>query len=138
MRMFDLQGRLRNRNVSKYLINWKKKSRSKLQKQVKDFFEPYWNAHIVYEEFPVYGSRMKIDILNATLKIAIEVNGPQHSAFNKFFHGNSRAKFLSSIRRDFQKSEWLEKNDYKLIEIEGSDVEKLSKEYMKNFFGVTI
>ena len=75
MRLYNIHGRIQNRNVSKYLINWSKKSRSKLQKRVKDFFKPYWLAHIVYEEFPVYGTRLKVDILNATIKVAIEVNG---------------------------------------------------------------
>ena len=138
MRMFDLQGRVRNKNVSKYLINWTEKSRSKLQKRAKDFLKTHWKAHVVYEEFPVYGSRMKVDILNATIKVAVEVNGPQHSSFNKFFHGNSRAKYLMSIKRDWEKAEWLEKNGYKLIELEESDLEKLSKSYIQKVFDVTI
>lgn len=138
MRMFDLHGRTRNKNVSKYLIDWDKKSRSKLQKRAKDFFRGHWKAHVVYEEFPVYGTRMKVDILNATLKVAVEVNGPQHSSFNKFFHNNSRAKYLRSIKRDWEKAKWLEKNGYKLIELEESDLDALSKNYIKKVFGIVI
>ena len=138
MRLYNIHGRLQKRSVSKYVVNWDKKSRSKLQKRVKDFFKPFWLAHVVYEEFPVYGSRMKVDFLNATIKVAVEVNGPQHSSFNKFFHSNSRAKYLTAIRRDFEKSEWLKKNGYSLIEIEESDIDSLSKEYIKNIFDVTI
>ena len=138
MRLYNIHGRIQNRSVSKYLINWNKKSRSKLQKRVKDFFRPYWLAHIVYEEFPVYGTRLKVDILNATIKVAIEVNGPQHSSFNKFFHGNSRAKYLASIKRDHEKQLWLEKNQYKLIELEESDLEYLSKKYIEDTFKIKI
>tara|TARA_R100000808_G_C2152301_1_gene161625 strand:+ start:1033 stop:1449 length:417 start_codon:yes stop_codon:yes gene_type:complete len=138
MRMFDLHGRQRNKSVSKYLIDWNKKSRSKLQKKAKDFFKTHWKAHVVYEEFPVYGTRMKVDILNATIKVAVEVNGPQHSSFNKFFHDNSRAKYLRSIKRDWEKAKWLEKNGYQLIELEESDLEKLSKSYIEKVFGITI
>jgi hypothetical protein len=136
MRLYNIHGRTQSRNVSKYLIHWNKKSRSKLQKRVKDFFKPYWLAHIVYEEFPVYGTRLKVDILNATIKVAIEVNGPQHSSFNKFFHGNSRAKYLASIKRDHEKRCWLEKNQYKLIELEESDIKNLSKEFIESTFKI--
>ena len=138
MRLYSVNGKLQNKSVSKYLIDWNKKSRSKLQKRAKDFLKPHWLAHVVYEEFPVYGTRLKVDILNATIKVAVEVNGPQHSSFNKFFHGNSRAKYLSSIKRDHQKAEWLEKNGYKLIEIEESDMENLSKEFIETTFGIRI
>ena len=92
----------------------------------------------MYEEFPVYGTRLKVDILNATIKVAIEVNGPQHSSFNKFFHGNSRAKYLASIKRDWEKANWLEKNGYKLIELEESDLEDLSKKYIEDTFKIKI
>lgn len=85
---------------------------------------------MVYEEFPVYGTRMKVDILNATKKIAVEVNGRQHSNFNAFFHNNSRAKYLASIKRDVQKREWLEKNSFTLIEIEEHEVPLLSEEFI--------
>tara|TARA_B100000029_G_scaffold357715_1_gene350488 strand:- start:109 stop:525 length:417 start_codon:yes stop_codon:yes gene_type:complete len=138
MRLLNIHGRPQNKSVSKYLIDWNKKSRSKLQKKVKDFFKPYWLGHIVYEEFPVYGTRLKVDILNATIKVAVEVNGPQHSSFNKFFHNNSRAKYLSSIKRDHQKAEWLKKNNYKLIELEESDLENLSRDFIEKTFQVKI
>ena len=138
MRLYNINGRLQNRSVSKYLIDWNKKSRSKLQKRVKDFLKSHWVAHVVYEEFPVYGTRLKVDILNATIKVAVEVNGPQHSSFNKFFHGNSRAKYLASIKRDWQKANWLEKNGYKLIELEESDLENLSKESIEKTFKIKI
>ena len=138
MRLFNVHGRMQSKSVSKHIIDWGKKSRSKLQKRVKDFLKPHWLGHIVYEEFPVYGTRLKVDILNATIKVAVEVNGPQHSSFNKFFHGNSRAKYLSSIKRDHQKAEWLEKNGYKLIELEESDMENLSKEYIEDTFDIKI
>lgn len=138
MRLYNVNGKLQNKSVSKYLINWNKKSRSKLQKRVKDFLQSHWLAHVVYEEFPVYGTRLKVDILNATIKVAIEVNGPQHSSFNKFFHGNSRAKYLASIKRDWQKANWLKKNGYKLIELEESDMENLSKEFIETTFGTKI
>ena len=117
MRLYNIYGRLENKSVNKYLIKWDGKSRSNLQFDVKQFLKRYWKSCVVYEEFPVYGSRMKVDILNATKKLAVEVNGAQHGNFNKFFHANSRVNYLKSINRDFKKLEWLEQNNYNLIEI---------------------
>ena len=74
---------------------------------------------------------MKVDMINATKKIAVEVNGEQHSSFNKFFHNNSRANYLKSIKRDWRKTEWLEKNDFTIIEIYPKDLKKLSPEYIE-------
>jgi very-short-patch-repair endonuclease len=138
MRLFNLSGRLISKNVSKYRIDWDAHSKSKLQFEVKQFLKEFWLNHIVYEEFPVYGSRMRVDFLNATRKIAVEVNGAQHASFNKFFHQNSRAKYLSSIRRDYEKYEWLMKNEYKFIEIEPQDLKELSHKFIIDKFGIDL
>ena len=66
MRLLNTYGRLEKRNVNKYLIKWDDPSRSKIQFEVKQFLKRYWQSCVVYEEFPVYGSRMNVDILNAT------------------------------------------------------------------------
>ena len=124
--------------MAKYSIDWDKKSRSKIQFKVKQFLKTYWKSHVVFEEFPVYGTKLKVDILNATIKVAVEVQGRQHSSFNKFFHGNSRAKYLASIKRDFQKSQWLEMNNYKLIEVEESEIDLISKQFFEENFQIKL
>ena len=138
MRLLNINGRLQKKSVSKYLINWNKKSRSKVQFKTKKFLEPFWKGHIVYEEFPVYGSRMTVDILNATKKLAVEVQGKQHGEFNKFFHVNSRLKYLEGIKRDIKKAEWLENNGFILLEIEEDEVDSLSLEFFLEKFGMGI
>jgi len=137
MRLLNINGKLVHKNVGKKRIKWTKKSRSKLQTTVKNFLEEFWKTHIVFEEFPVYGTRMSVDFLNATKKIAIEVNGRQHSEYVKFFHG-SRLDYFKSIKRDVQKAEWLEMNEYTLIELERKDVEKLSLDSIEELCGVSI
>ena len=104
MRLYNIYGRLVNYNVNKYLINWTGKCRSDIQFFVKTFLRPYWQSQIVYEEFTVYGSILKVDILNATRKIGIEIQGKQHYNFNKHFHNNSSAKYLQSIKNDYKKT----------------------------------
>lgn len=138
LKLFSASGRLMSKNITKYLIKWNRPSKSKLQFKVKQFLRPYWQYQSVYEEFPVYGTRMSVDLLNLTRKIAIEVNGPQHRKFNEFFHNNSKAVYLDSIKRDWKKTEWLEKNGFRLIEIEDKEVDGVTVEFIKNKFGVDI
>lgn len=137
MRMFNVKGRLVSKNTSKYLIDWDKPSRSKLQFKVKQFLKPYWCSSIVFEEYPVFGTLLKVDILNATYKIAIEINGPQHSEFHYFHNGNPQ-EFINSIRRDMTKVNWLELNEYKLCEINFDEIDLLSKKFFLEKFEVTL
>jgi hypothetical protein len=138
MRLLNVNGALVNKNVRNYLVNWEGKSRSKLQYKFKQFFYPYWKNHIVYEEFPVYGSMLKVDLLNATKKIAVEIQGNQHESFNKFFHDNSRLKYLQSIKRDVKKVKWLEMNEFKFLELYEDDLKSLSPQYIEEKCGILI
>ena len=69
---------------------------------------------------------MKVDILNATKKIAIEVQGSQHTKYNKFFHAGNRSNYLQQLKRDEMKFKFCELNEISLIEIYDSDTIDLS------------
>jgi hypothetical protein len=138
MRLYNINGKLVNRGVNKYLIKWGKKSRSKAQFNVKQFLKKYWSTHVVFEEFPVYGTKMHVDILNATIKVAVEVDGAQHDTFVPFFHQNSRLNYLKGIKRDYIKHSWLEKNGFTVIQILDSEVQNLSKKYFKDNFSLSL
>ena len=114
-----------------YLIKWEASSRSKLQYSVKEFIKPYWDMDIVFEEFPIVGSKMSLDFYNSNKNIAIEVQGGQHLKYTPFFHGKSKSTFLSQIRRDNDKQKFCELNNIKLVEIYPHDV--LSKDLFKSF-----
>lgn len=113
------------RNPKKYLIDWKSDSRSKFQKGVKDFLCPYWQGDIVFEEFKIVGTRMSFDFYNANKKIAIEVQGGQHTKFVKFFHGD-RFKYLEQLKRDDKKLRFCEINGIALVEIYPDDTVDLA------------
>lgn len=115
--------------VQKYIIDWESKSRSKFQKSVKDFLRAYWDRDVVFEEFPVAGTRMTLDFYNANEKIAIEVQGGQHTKYVPFFHGNYKNNYLMQLKRDHQKNDFCELNDIKLVEVYEKD--KLSKDFFK-------
>ena len=138
MRLLNINGKLINKNIKKYIINWDGKSRSKLQFKFKQFFYLYWKNHIVYEEFPVYGTMLKVDFLNATKKIAVEVQGNQHESFNKFFHNDSRLKYLQSIKRDVEKEKWLKINQFKFLELYEQDLKNISPQYIEEKFNISI
>lgn len=124
-------------NINKHRLNWKKKSRSIFQTQVKNFLEPYWRSHIVCEEVPVLGTRMTIDIINFTLNIAIEVQGDQHQNFNPHFHRNQEVNFLKQINHDMVKLNWMEKNKFLFIEIYPQDM-PLTKSFFKDKYDLDI
>ena len=128
MRLLNIYGRLQYKNVEKYRVDWEASCRSKIQFKVKTFLRQYWENHIVYEEFPVYGTRLK----------AIEVQGKQHEQFNKHFHSNSRLKYLQSIKRDVKKSQWLEKNDFTVVEIMQDEVPTLDEQFFLDKYGITL
>jgi hypothetical protein len=138
VRLKNIYGRYVNKNVEKYRIDWEEKSRSKAQFRTKEFLKQYWQNDIVYEEFPVYGTRMKVDIVNMTKKIAIEVQGNQHYSFNKHFHKNSRLKYLASLKRDVKKIEWLELNDFLVAEITEDETKSLSRKFFEESFGINL
>ena len=114
-----------------YMVKWDRPSRSKMQFGVKEFVKTYWFNDVVFEEFPIVGTRMSLDLYNANKNIAIEVQGAQHLKYTPFFHGKSKTTFLSQIRRDNDKEEFCKLNDIKLVEVYPED--KLSVDLFKSF-----
>ena len=92
MQFKTLTGRTRRIvKPKKYLIDWSAPSRSKLQYGVKKLLKKYWGKHVVFEEFPVAGTKLSLDFYNANKKIAIEVQGDQHTKYVPFFHGKNKS-----------------------------------------------
>ena len=70
-------------------------------------------------------------MFNASDKTVIEVSPIQHQQYNAFLHG-SRLNYLEAQKRDLQKIDWCNINNFKYIEIDeqdlkGSDEDILSK-----------
>jgi hypothetical protein len=118
-------------------IKWSIKRASDAQYRTKLFLKEFWEQDAVFEEFIIPGSRLRVDFINFTKKIAVEVSGRQHEEFNKFFHKN-RIGFIKSVKRDFQKIKWLEINDIKLIEIYDHETFNLNKKEIEEKFSVAL
>jgi hypothetical protein len=122
MKFLDPLGKQRNlKNAKKYLIDWELDSRSKFQNRVKVFLKNYWGNDVVFEEFRIVGTRLSLDFYNANKKIAVEVQGDQHTKYVKHFHKN-RLQYLDQLRRDQKKLDFCDLNDIKLLEVYTTDV----------------
>lgn len=119
MKIKNLYGKEVTVNTSKYSIDWEKKV-SRPQKIVKDIIRPLWEGNIVCEEFRIPSSKLRIDLVNFTLCIVIEVSPKSSHSFNEFFHKN-RSGFLSSCKRDITKQEWCQTNGFIYVELTEQD-----------------
>ncbi len=88
-----------------------------------------WYGDIVFEELPVVGTRLTLDFYNANQKIAIEVQGAQHSKYVKHFHDH-RVNFLRQLKRDEMKQQFCDLNSILLIEIYPDD--PLTKKFFQS------
>ena len=61
-----------------------------------------------------------MDFYNANKRVAVEVQGAQHTKFVKHFHKN-RLKYLEQLRRDQKKLDFCEMNDITMVEIYPED-----------------
>ncbi len=122
------------KKAKNYLIDWEGSSRRKIQFNVKKFLYKYWKNHIVFEEFPVAGTKLSLDFYNANKKIAVEVQGKQHTKYVPFFHGKNKINYINQLQRDRDKLKFCEINKIQLIEIYDGDVvdEKLFKSFGVN------
>ena len=121
----------RVKNAKKYLIEWDSSSRSKMQFAVKQYLKQYWLHDIVFEEFPLVGSKMTFDFYNSNKNVIVEVQGGQHLKHTPFFHGKSKSNFLNQIKRDNDKQKFCQINNVDLVEIYPND--ELSVELFKSF-----
>jgi hypothetical protein len=137
MRLLNVRGKPTNLNVARFAIKWDGDSLSSPQFKVKQFLKPYWQFDMCYEEFPVFGSRLKVDILNATKKVGVEIHGPQHEEFH-YFHNKSRFNYLKGIKNDVIKTEWLEKNGFTLVVIYTKEVDLISPAFFLDKFGISL
>ncbi|NCF42127.1 MAG: hypothetical protein GWP32_04455 [Bacteroidetes bacterium] len=132
MRFNTLTGAKRTvKKPKKFLIDWDGKSRSKIQFSAKQFLKKYWSKHVVFEEFPVAGTKLSLDFYNANKKIAVEVQGKQHTKYVPFFHGKNKINYINQLKRDQDKLKFCEINDIQLVEI--YDGEEVNEKLFQNF-----
>lgn len=125
-----------NVNINKYIIDWNQ-SPSKEQRILQDFLYPFWKNKIILSEFRIPGSLLRVDILNITDRIGVEYSPDSSHDYNVYFH-HDRNGFLKKIKSDINKIEWLEANNFKVIEIIKEDLENLSKRFFLDKFDILL
>ena len=124
-------------NEKKYLVKWDIKKASKLQFAAKQFFYPFWRDHTVLEEFRIPSSLLRIDLLNLTKKIVVEIHGRQHTDYVKHFHGN-REGYRAAWLKDIEKEDWISKAGFKFVEVFEKDVPLLSRKFFMDKYDIDI
>ncbi len=110
MKLKTLSGRPCSVSHKPYVIDWSPaREVSKPQAAVKQFLRPYWERDLVLEEMPIRGGGrpMRLDLVNISKGIAVEVSPSSSHSFNKFFHNNSFATFQNALKRDMKKEDWV-------------------------------
>lgn len=132
MKFKTLNGKSKDVKVTKYFIKWNDDSLSKFQFNVKQFLKPFWENNLCFEEFPVAGTKMRVDIINFSKRIAIECNGTQHEDPKSFYHKDYKS-FLAQVERDLKKEEFCVLNGIKFIEIYETDMPLSIRFFRKKF-----
>lgn len=126
-------------NLEDYRIDWEKRDDvSRPQTLVKDFLYPYWKSHVVTWETRIPSSLLRVDIINWTRHIAVEVSPKGSHSYNPHFHKGSKAVFGAAMKREMGKTEWLEKNGFIVCEIFDEDFAVLSPKWFLDTYGVTL
>jgi hypothetical protein len=131
-------GREVNFNPAQYKIDWERKV-SGPQKTVKDFLFKFWKNDIVLEEMllPKSGKK-RLDLVNLSRKVIIEVSPDSvHLEFNQFMHG-SRAGYLKKLKADSEKMQLAELNGFKFIELNDEHLNNLTKKMFKETFDLDL
>lgn len=139
MKLYKLNSRTQvNVNIAKWLIDWDHlRQVSKPQTAVANFLRPYWQSHVVCMEFIIPGSLLRVDFVNFTRKLAVEVSPKATHSFSSFFHKN-RPTYGASFNRELDKADWLEQHGIKLIEIFDDDLPHLSLSWFKFKYDVDL
>lgn len=120
MKLLNLKGYEVKFNEVKYLIDWDKEV-SKPQKRVKDILKQHWIGNRVCEEALIPSSRMRIDLINFTQMVVVEVSPKGSHSYNEFFNKN-RSNYLRAAKRDISKAAWAEMNGFRFVEINDEDL----------------
>jgi hypothetical protein len=128
---FVLNGKPVKAEPQKYVIDWSR-AVSKPQKAVKDFLYPYWKNHVCLEEFRIPRTLLRIDLLNLTRHIVVEVSpAATHREYNPHFHRGNRFNYLKTLKRDADKEAWAKENKFTFIEIYEDDIPILSPKWFE-------
>lgn len=118
--------------------NWKPRgaefcdsSKSKLHLQIRELIKYKYPYDIVLEEVILPGSKrfktskdLIADFYVPNRMLILEAHGEQHYSYNSFFFKN-KFEFSKAKRRDFDKQQWCEMNNIRLVCLKYSDTPEI-------------
>lgn len=116
---------------------------SSIANTIYDILKEAFPLNIIQKEHYIYykGTRLFFDFLIKDLNVLIEVQGRQHTAFVKHFHGDKSA-FLKQKNRDNFKIQYIQENEkYCLVRFNYDEkltkrrvIKKISKAIEEGFY----
>jgi very-short-patch-repair endonuclease len=103
---------------SRFFNDETREGASKLHKRVWGIVRQNFSDWSFVQEAPVKIGQQTLFVdmcCNSPFKVAIEIQGRQHSEFNEFFHGTVN-EFNKQCVRDKKKAEFLKDNGYAFVE----------------------
>lgn len=116
MKFVDTRGREHFIDLRPSKWKVKEEGRGKYQSEVGEIVKALFPNELLLEEFPCLGEGLFLDFFMPKKKIAVEVQGQQHSSYNAFFH-KDKSDFILQQRRDVLKQRWCDANKIKLVHI---------------------
>jgi len=116
LKVIDLDGNESHFDLAK---NRRKANPSSYHREATNIIRDNWPSINFLEEIPIkiqQGLTLYIDIYIPLWRKAIEIHGPQHYKFNKFFHLD-RFALAKQQKNDKLKLEWCELNEIEFIEL---------------------
>lgn len=104
--------------TSKWPLKSEALCRSKVQYRCGQVLKEKYPHDPIAEDVTIPGSRLSLDFYLPLRKMAIEVQGKQHTKHVPFYHGPRRGKFLKQQERDVQKEMFCELNDIILYKVQ--------------------
>lgn len=123
--------------LSNCAVDWDKKV-SKPQKKIKDLLKPLWFYDRVLEEAYIPGSKKRLDLVNLSKMIVIEVSPDSvHQDFNPFFHG-TRCGLARKMKADHDKEEWCINNGFDYISLDDEEIKLFTPEYILSKYNIRL
>lgn len=114
--------------------NWKlrqhKRERSKPHEAAHEIIVEFYPLELIYEDVSLPGSnKLYADFILPRSRIMVEVHGEQHYEFNAHFHKNMNG-FLNSCKRDQNKQQWAQINDFTYIELDDRNRDEWREQFI--------
>lgn len=122
MKLKTLKGKIFDLNVtaSRHPMKTEKSCKSNIQYLAGQKLRKKYPSDVILEEVHIPDG-FYLDFFIPSRKIAVEVQGEQHSEFIPHFHKN-KAGFVRSQDRDARKAEWCRINDIDLIYVDKDSI----------------